>query len=114
MKQFSLLVRVPVTYSTLQAKLVNPEWDKLLEQWKAAGIYILSFAFPAEGYTVTGGDRTVQKETILSDGLKVVSNLVIQSTTIEQALEYAKSCPILLYGGSVEVREIPKPVLPTK
>ena len=30
--------------------------------------------------------------------------------TLEAALELAKRCPILAYGGSVEVREIPKPI----
>lgn len=110
MKQFSLLVRVPETYSGEQAKLVNPKWDKLLEQWKAAGVYVQSFAFPGESYTVLGSEKSVKKETVLSDNLKVVSNIVLQAKTIEQAIDLAKSCPILLYGGTVEVRQIPRPI----
>jgi hypothetical protein len=112
MKQFSLLVRVPITYGTEQAKLVGPEWDKLLERWKGEAVYVLSFAFPGEGHTVSGPEKKVKKETVLSDNLKVVSNIVLQAETMEQALELAKACPILLYGGTVEVREIPKPVKP--
>ncbi|ACU03520.1 hypothetical protein [Pedobacter heparinus] len=112
MKQYSLLVRVPDTYSTEQAKLVGPLWEKLLEQWKAEGVYILSFAFPGESYTVSGKEHLIKKETVLSGNLKVVSNLVLRAESIEQALVLAKSCPVLLYGGKVEVREIPKPVKP--
>jgi hypothetical protein len=114
MKQFSLLVRVPETYGGEQAKSVNPQWDRLLEQWKTEGVYVLSFAFPGESYTVSGSEKLIKKETVLSGNLKVVSNIVLQSETVEQVLELAKSCPILLYGGTVEVREIPKPVKLTK
>lgn len=110
MKQFSLLVRVPENYGTEQAKSVGPEWDKLIDQWKATNVYVLSFAFPGESHTVSGKGKQVKKETVLSDGLKVVSNVVLEAETVEQALELAKSCPILLYDGSVEVREIPKGV----
>lgn len=112
MKQFSLVVRVPESYSKEQAKAVAPAWDKLLEQWKAEGVYILSFAFPGESYTVSGAEKVVKKESVISGNLRVVSNIVLQSGTMEGALELAKRCPILLYGGMVEVREIPKPVKP--
>ena len=108
MKQYSLLVRVPNSYNSEQAKDVNPQWDKVIEKWKSDGVYILSFAFPGESYTVSGTEKTIKKETVLSDNLKVVSNIVLLAETIEQALELSKSCPILPYGGTVEVREIPK------
>jgi hypothetical protein len=110
MRQFSLLVRVPESYGGEQAKSVNPQWDKLLEEWKSAGVYILSFAFPGESYTVSGAQKSVKEETVLSGDLKAVSNIVLQAETMEGALELAKSCPILSYGGTVEVREIPKPI----
>ncbi|HEY0771901.1 MAG TPA: hypothetical protein VGD31_16360, partial [Sphingobacteriaceae bacterium] len=110
MKQFSLLVRVPDTYGKEQAQLAGPLWDKLIDQWKEEGVYILSFPFPGESYTVSGSEKIVRKETVLSNNLKVVSNIVLQSESMEQALDLAKSCPILLYGGTVEVREIPAPI----
>jgi hypothetical protein len=110
MKQFSLLIRVPNSYNSEQAKTVNPQWDKLVEKWKADGVYILSFAFPGESYTVSGTEKEIKKEVVLSGNLKVVSNIVLQAESIEQALELSKSCPILLYGGTVEIREIPKSI----
>ncbi|GAB3015592.1 hypothetical protein GCM10027051_19350 [Niabella terrae] len=110
MKQFSLLVRVPDTYRPEQAKAVTPLWDKLLASWKASGVYVISFAFPGAGYTVTGNKKTVKKETVFSGHLRVVSNIVLQTPTMEQALELSKACPVLPYGGSVEVREIPSPI----
>ena len=112
MKQYSLLVRVPDTYTAAQAQSAAPQWEILLEQWKTDGVYVLSFAFPGESFTVSGNEKLVKKETVLSAHLKVVSNVVLQAETMEEALELAKSCPVLLYGGQVEVREIPRPVKP--
>src|SRR5690606_30714377 len=86
MKQYSLLVRVPDTYTTEQARKAGPQWDKVLEQWKADGVYVLSFAFPGEGYTVTGKEKEVKKETVFSDNLRVVSNIVLQAKTMEDAV----------------------------
>lgn len=111
MKQFSLLVRVPETYTSEQAKAVYPEWEALLKNWKNSGVYVISFAFPGESYTITGAKKEVKEETVLSNNLKVVSNLVVQVENREQALELSKSIPILVYGGSVEVREIPNPIV---
>ena len=112
MKQFSLLVRVPTSYTSEQAKSVNPRWENLLAEWKAENAYVLSFAFPGESYTVSGPDHTVKQESVLSGSLRVVSNIVLQAVSFEEAIELAKRCPILAFGGSVEVREIPKPVIP--
>jgi hypothetical protein len=47
---------------------------------------------------------------VLAGNLKALSNIVIQAETIEQATTFAKSCPTLLHGGTVEIREIPKPI----
>lgn len=110
MKQFSLLVRVPLTYGCVQAKAVNPLWDNLIAEWKNKGVYVISFAFPGESYTVSGTEKIVKKETVIAENLKVVSNIVLQTDIIETALDFAKQCPILQYGGTVEVREIPKPI----
>lgn len=111
MKQFSLLVRVPETYSREQVQIANKQWEQLLEQWKASGIYVISFAFPGESYTVSGADKTVRKESVFSGNLRAVSNIVLQAENMDQALELAKSFPVLPFGGSVELREIPKPLV---
>lgn len=114
MKEFSLLVRVPVSYTTEQVKAASPKWDALLEKWKVEGIYIISFPFPGEGYIVSGAEKSIKKGAVISENLRAVSNLFIRAINIESAVDLAKACPILEYGGSVEVREIPqRPVKPT-
>jgi hypothetical protein len=108
-KQFSLLVRVPISYTTEQAQAVGPQWDELLKDWKVKNLYFLSFAFPGAS-NVVGADGTVSSKPVISDNLRVVSNIVLQCTNLDEALAQAQRCPILAHGGSVEVREIPRGV----
>lgn len=111
MKEYSFLVRVPVTYSKEQVTAANEKWNMLLNQWKTDSIYIISFPFPTDGYVVAGKDKAVRKEIVISDNLKVVSNIFLRANTMESAVEMAKSFPVLEYGGTVEIREIlPRPV----
>lgn len=111
LKQYSVLVRVPETYGTAEAQIVGPMWEQLIAEWKEAGVYVLSFAFPGESYTITGAAKEVKQETVLANQLKVVSNLVLQAEGWEQVIALAKACPVLEYCGSVEIRETPKPIV---
>ena len=103
-QQFVLVVRVPETYDTEQAKKVGPEWDKAVAYWKAQGAYVESFAFPQLGAVISGGDRQVQTGMITAGGQKVVSVVVLRAADGAHATELAKRCPVLDHGGSVEVR----------
>lgn len=111
MRQFSLLVRVPISYTSENAKTAFPDWEKLIEDWKSSNVYVLSFAFPGDSFTVSGPDKIPGQEPVLSGSLRVVSNIVLQTESFQQAVDQAKRCPILAYGGSVEVREIPNPIV---
>ncbi|GHN01637.1 hypothetical protein WSM22_31260 [Cytophagales bacterium WSM2-2] len=106
MKEFSFLVRVPLSYSREQVQIANPKWSALLEQWKKDGIYIISFPFPGDGYVVSGKDKSVKKEAVVLGDMKVVSNIFLRAESFESANELAKTFPILEFDGSVEVREI--------
>lgn len=112
MKEFILLVRVPTTYSSEQAKAVNPKWNIVLDKWKADSVFVTSFVFPGESYVLSGADRLVKKIPVVADNLKVVSSIILRAASLENAVELAKVAPVLEYGGTVEVREIPpRPVV---
>ena len=108
LNKFVLVVRVPITYTTEQAKAVNPEWDKTIDYWKAQGAYVQSFAFPRPGHIISGSDRQTEEGTITWGGQVVVSIVVLQAENLAQATELAKRCPVLDHGGTVEVRERPQ------
>jgi hypothetical protein len=113
MKEFILFVRVPVSYTTEQAKKANPEWTLVTDKWKADGIFVTSFVCPYDSYVISGTERSVKKETVVANNQKIVSNIILLAENLEKAVELAKACPVLQYGGSIEVRAVqPRVVQP--
>ena len=91
---------------------MREHWNTLLDTWKANGTYITSFVYPNDGYLVTGSEKFITNEGVVSNNFKLVSNMILRATSYEAALELAKKCPVLEQGGMIEVREIqprPKP-----
>ena len=111
MKEYMLINRVPLSYSADDAKQARETWNKVTDKWKEDGIFVTSFVIPNEGYTISGAERTVKKETAQSGDLKIVSVIILRAESFEEVLELAKACPILEQGGKVEVSEVqPRPV----
>src|SRR6186713_3334346 len=100
-KEYILLVRVPVNYGSDKAKEVREKWNTLLNNWKENGTYVTSFVYPNDGYLVTGPEKSVKNEAVVSNNFKLVSNLILKATKYEAALELAKKCPVLEQGGMI-------------
>ena len=115
MKEYTLLIRLPLSYGPEQAAAVRGQWNALTDQWKADGIFVTSFVAPADGYVITGKDRNIAQKSIVSNETKVVSNIIIKAENTEQAAKLAQQCPVLNQGGTVEVRETqPRPEITNK
>lgn len=106
MKEFILLIRLPLGYGSEEATQVRPEWTALTNDWKAQGIFITSYVFPSQSEIVS--EKGTVKEELVSDGLRLISAIIIQVASYEEAVALAKKCPVLKQGGAVEVREIKK------
>jgi hypothetical protein len=106
MKEYILLNRVPLNYGGKEAKEVIETWNNVMGKYKADSIFVTSFVFPNEGYVISGSEKTVKKETVSANNLKIVSTIVIKAASYEEAIELAKAFPILQQGGTVEVSEI--------
>jgi len=106
MKEYMLIIRVPVNYSPEDAGSVRALWDKLTDQWKAEGIFVFSFVFPSAGFVVSESRSTAGRETVVSNGLKIVSAIVLRASDYEEVIKRAGQCPILKQNGNVEVAEI--------
>lgn len=105
MKEYILLVHLPVNYGSAQAAEVREKWNALTGRWKAGGIFVTSFIFPTESYVVTGHEGNVKKDAVISNDTKLASSIIVKAKDYEEALELAKKCPILEQGGNIEVRE---------
>lgn len=113
MQEYILLIRLPLNYGPEQASAVRAQWTSLTDQWKTEGIFVTSFVFPSESYVVSGNDNVANGE-VISNGLRVISSLIIKASGFDEALLLAKKCPILKQGGTVEVREVqPRPEIKT-
>jgi len=109
MKEYMLLIHLPLSYGPDQASALREKWTALTDQWKANGIFVSSFVFPGESYIVAGTNSVTQKD-IVSNGLKVVSTIIIRASDFKEAVQLAQNCPILEQEGIVEVREVqPRP-----
>lgn len=59
--------------------------------------------------------KTVKADNVVTDGpyteIKEFINgyIIVKTNTIDEAVEIAKNCPILLIGGNVEVRKVVTP-----
>lgn len=51
-------------------------------------------------------DKSVVEGIHLSDNKTLGGNMIVKANTMDEAVEMAKKCPILVMGGTVEVRAI--------
>jgi hypothetical protein len=70
-------------------------------QEKLVSTYQLGF----EGKQILA-DKSVTDSVYISDSQTLSGNMVVKANTIDAAVEMAKNCPILLMGGTVEIRSI--------
>ncbi len=51
-------------------------------------------------------NKSVVEGIYISDHQTVGGNMIVKANSIDEAVEMAKNCPVLLMGGTVEVRAI--------
>ena len=88
-----------------QMQAVMQQWQKWLKGLAAKGTYSGTNRLLPEGKTLKPGN-------VISDGPyaeakeMVGGYVIVKAKSLEQAVEIAKACPNLLYGGNVEVRSV--------
>jgi len=110
MKEFMLIFRneknpgdAPPSAEQMQAMMSH--WQKWIRNVAEKGRYGGTNRLLPEGKTLKPGN-------IITDGPYLESKelvggyLIVKADTIDEAVEIAKSCPNLLYGGNVEVRSV--------
>lgn len=94
------------------AQMSPEQMQQLMQKWNDW----IGMGFQ-QGWMVDPGDallpegRTVNAKKVVSDGPFVEAKelvggySIVKADSIAAACEFAKSCPALLYGGTVEVRQ---------
>lgn len=108
-KEFMLMFRYEPSnnYQPTEAEMneMHQQWGSFIGniaiQEKLVSTHQLGF----EGKQIAA-DKTVSEGIYISNKLTVAGNMIVKANTIDEATEMAKPCPILLMGGTVEVRSI--------
>lgn len=88
-----------------QMQAVMKEWQSWIKGIAANGRYSGTNRLLSEGKTLKPGN-------VISDGpyaeaKEIVGGyLIVKAGSLDEAVEMAKSCPNLVYGGKVEVRSV--------
>jgi hypothetical protein len=107
--EFMLLFRFQPDMST---QPTEAELNEMHQQWgafigniaireKLVNTYQLGF----EGVQISA-DQTDQEGILVAAGQTVAGTMVVRAHSLTEATDLAKDCPILLMGGTVEVRSI--------
>jgi hypothetical protein len=80
-------------------------WHAWAEELKEAGHSVTGAQLEAAGRCVTGAQRMIEDRAFGNDHL-LGGYFIVSASSLEQATELAKMCPVLQNGGTVEVRPI--------
>ncbi|MBX2877670.1 MAG: hypothetical protein KTR30_36460 [Saprospiraceae bacterium] len=81
------------------------QWQDWIGGIAAQGKFVSTSRLGYEG-------KTLQANKVVTDGpyaeIKEIigGNIIVKANSLEEALQMAEGCPVLAYGGNVEVRNI--------
>lgn len=107
MKEFMLIFRREADQmpSAEQMQAILQQWQQWIKGINADGKYSGTNRLLPEGKTIKPGLLITDGPFIESKEL-VGGYLIIKAATLDDAVETAKTCPMLEYGGTVEVRSV--------
>ena len=111
MKEFMMIFRNDKTEtgekpSAEQMQAVMNHWQNWIGDIAAQGKYV------GTNRLYAAGSKTLKPGNVVMDGpyaevKEIVGGyLIVKADDLDEAVEMAKSCPNLQYGGNVEVREV--------
>lgn len=106
LKEYMLIFRISQTGYPITKEndaILNKQWKKFIAMIAAQVKLINISRLSAEGLLLS--EHSVENKPFNADGLLISGYLTMKSENIEDVILIAKKCPILLVGGTVEVRE---------
>jgi hypothetical protein len=106
--EFMLLFRFePSNEQPTQEQLqeMQKQWGAFIGTIAMQGKLVSTYQLGFEG-TKIFADQTTEEGFHIAEGQTLSGNMVLKAESMEIATELAKKCPILLMGGTVEVRNL--------
>lgn len=108
LKDFMLLFRMePSNQQPTPAQLneMHQQWGDFIGNIAMQGKLVSTHQLGFEGVQITA-DQSTTEGVYVANNQMLAGNMVLKAISIDQAVNLAKKCPILLMGGTVEVRQI--------
>jgi hypothetical protein len=107
--EFMLVFRYEpnMNYQPTEAELaeMGQQWGAYFGSIAGQGKMVSTHQLGFEGKQIAA-NGSVAEGIHIANSQTVGGNLIVKADTIEEAIEFGKQCPILLMGGTVEVRSI--------
>jgi hypothetical protein len=107
-KEFMLIFRFEPTKNQPtpeQLQEMHKQWGEFIGNIAMQGKLVHTYQLGFEG-TQIFANHTAKEGIHIVEGQTLSGNMVLKADSMEVATELAKKCPILLMGGTVEVRSI--------
>ncbi len=108
LKDFMLLFRMqPSNQQPTPAQLneMHQQWGDFIGNIAMQGKLVSTYQLGFEGKQIAA-DQSTTEGVYVTNNQMLAGNMVLKAINIDQAVNLAKKCPILLMGGVVEVRQI--------
>jgi hypothetical protein len=108
LKDFMLLFRFepqqePPTPGQLNE--MHQQWSSFIRHIATQGKLVSTHQLGFEGKQIVA-NQSIHEGIHLANKQTISGNMILKAINIEEALDWAQKCPILLMGGSVEIRNI--------
>ncbi|WP_341227471.1 hypothetical protein [uncultured Arcticibacterium sp.] len=108
LKEFMLLFRLNPSHaapSPEQLLQTQKQWSDFIANIAMQGKLVSTHQLGFDGKQITA-DYSIKDEINICQHESMSGNMILKAPTLERALQLAKKCPILLMGGTIEVRNI--------
>lgn len=108
LKEFMLLFRFEPGNeqpTPAQEQEMHKQWGNFIETIAMQGKLVSTYQLGFEGKQIHT-DQTTTMGMRISENETIGGNLILKAENMDEAVELSRKCPILLMGGSVEVRDI--------
>jgi len=86
-----------------QVAIMHQQWQEFIGFIAAQAKLVQVTRFAFDG-AVLRDTRTVEAGIVVDNGRTLSGSMILKAADLEEAIAFAKRCPILLAGGTVEVR----------
>jgi hypothetical protein len=84
---------------------MGQQWGGYFGELGGQGKLVSTHQLGFEGVQIAA-DHSITEGIHISNNQTLGGNLIVKADSIEEAIEIGKKCPILLMGGTVEIRSI--------